>query len=346
MAVARAQQSEGLFSEGIAEALREVGPPTVEAWAAWEGEYRHETAAFVQAQRELIPHPRHRDRVYLGMTSSNLLDCSDAILWQDVTLSINAAILSAAALSRTVGSGDRMGRTHGREAEPVPIHRMYRRFQRDILEASRRLDQYPLMGSLGGPVGTSNQALTEKVVYKVGQDLAIQIDPLATQTSSRHRLGVAATNLIHVIGACEQLATHHRLESISGIDGFAEGFVEGVQKGSSVMPHKRNPIRSERICGLSRVARGHLSAVLETANTQWWERDLTNSSVEREAFWSLASLTLFIVSETTEVLVHGAITAEQPEPVESFADELTRRVAEGEHSEDVYREIQERTRNA
>lgn len=343
--VARAQQDKGIFDEPVAHLLEQAQAPTLEAWKAWEARYRHETAGFVQAQRELIRYPRSRDLVYLGMTSSNLQDCADALVWDQAHKQIRDTAIDCAEVALFVEGQwqDRDGRTHGRLAQPVPAHRMYQRFRRDLYRDTRRLQSDALWGSLGGPVGTGNQALTEDVVSLVEDRLEVPIDLLATQTSSRHQLAVVATNLVHLIGTCEQLATHHRLESISGVDGFAEGFAEG-QRGSSVMPHKRNPIRSERICGLARVARGHLQAILETANTQWWERDLTNSSVERTAFWDLVSLTLFILTETTRILESGRVTLpEPPELVEEpTADELVRRVLQGESHSAVYTEIQER----
>lgn len=344
IAVAEAQGAEGIFDLDVAKALTRGGTPTPSAWADREEEYRHETAGFVQAQRDLVRDPRARDLVYLGMTSSNLIDCADALAWQTVVGMIQEQALGA--VQEAWGYRDapewRMGRTHGREAEPVPVGRVYARFAQDLTDALRRLGGERLLGSLAGPVGNGNPALTHQVVQRVEERLGIGIDPWATQTSSRHTLGVAAANLYHVIGACEQIATHHRLEAISGVDGFAEEFVRG-QRGSSVMPHKRNPMVSERICGLSRVARGHLGAVLETANTQWWERDLTNSSVERESFWTLASLTLYILEQTTQVLQTGQVTADLVPEGESPSDELIRRVIEGESHDATYREIQIRS---
>lgn len=347
--LAAAQQRAEVFTEDVHGSLVQAGPPSVEAWIAWEFRYRHQTAGFVQAQRELIRDPRHRDLVYIGLTSSNLQDCSDALLWQQATQEIALASVDCLQAVRELEGlhRDRSGRTHGRYAAPVALWRVYARFARDLTDDIERLFAEPLLGSLGGPVGDGNDALIPPVLEMVEADLEIEIDRMSTQTSSRHRLGVAAANLTHLVGTCEQLATHHRLESISGIDGFAEGFAEG-QKGSSVMPHKRNPIRSERICGLARVARGHQQAVQETANTQWWERDLTNSSVEREAFWSLAGLTLYILQETRGVLRSCTLTpdfdwAAAGEPT---ADELIRRVLQGENHEAVYREIQGRTHDA
>lgn len=346
--VARAQQQTGVFSENVAAAIENVGPPTPEAWQTWESVYRHETAGFVQAQRERVRGRRERSLVYLGLTSSNLIDCSDAIAWQQVQ-GLLEDLIDQTHESVPWSPEWRMGRTHGRDAEPVPNDRVYQRMIRDLTHAVDLLSQTPLVGSLAGPVGEYNQALTPEIQMEVGNALGIPMDFRPTQTSSRFRVGQAAMGLVQVIGACEQVATHHRLQSISGIDEFREGFREGQQKGSSVMPHKRNPMISERICGLARVARGYLSAILETAHTQWWERDLTNSSVEREAFWPLASLAVYVLQQTLRVLSEGEVRAPwylNPINVpqrETPSEELIRRVLDGEDHEDVYREIQERT---
>ncbi len=353
-AVARAQQACHVFDHDVHNLLLAAGPPSISLWTKHEDRLRHQTAGFIEAQREHIlsryPYARREaDLIYLGLTSSNLLDCADAASWKLARTEIQEMARQAEEAAQEIEGRykDRPGRTHGRFAAPVAVGRVYDRFCRNLQQDRARLDFDSLWGSLGGPVGEGNDALPPQVVELVARELSITIDPYATQTSSRHQFGVVAAALVQMVGTCEQLATHHRLESISGIDGFAEGFAEG-QRGSSVMPHKRNPMRSERVCGLARVARGHLAAILETANTQWWERDLTNSSVERTAFWSLASLTLYLLQETRDILREGTLTpsldwAAWGEPT---ADELTRRVVQGESHEAVYREIQNRSRNA
>lgn len=348
-AVAQAQEDAGIYPDTVSLALRHAGPPTVGAWQAWERQYRHETAGFVQAQRELVRDPRIRSLVYLGLTSSNLQDCSDALAWREVRSRLAALVGEIEDLApwdpRT-----RVGRTHGRVAEPVPTNAVYDRMTRDLRRSFVMLTQVPLMGALGGPVGQYNEALTPAIAKAVADDLNIPMDMHPTQTSSRFRVGQAAMGLIQMIGACEQIATHHRLQAISGVDEFRESFAEGTQKGSSVMPHKRNPIASERICGLARVARGYLVPILETAHTQWWERDLTNSSVEREAFWPLAGLAVYILEQTLDVLSRGQtyspwhLDPECVPQVQTPSEELIRRVLDGEDHEAVYREIQERTR--
>lgn len=337
--VAQAQQDAEIIPPGVARALRVAGPPLPERWRYWEEELRHETAAFVAAQAERIEDDRARSLIYLGMTSSNLQDTSDAIVWTQILGRFRklAALIPA---SPQNADGQRVGRTHGQQAEVVRVMAVYERFRRDLSQALERLIHEPLLASLGGPVGEYSPQLTPEIAELAAWRLGVELDLHPTQTASRHRVGVVAANLVHVIGACEQLATHHRLSAITEIGEFREGFDAGVQKGSSVMPHKRNPIRSERICGLARVARGHLAAILETANTQWWERDLTNSSVERSAFWSLVNLTAFILDETTLVLREGAVQHPGVAEIRSWSGELTRRVLDGQDREEAYRDLQ------
>ena len=349
VAVAQAQEDARVFSNPVAQALEHAGPPTVEAWLTWERRYRHDTAGFVQAQRDRLTGSRTRSLIYLGMTSSNLIDCADALAWQRVQSRLSELVQEICDLSPW-DPRRRMGRTHGRAAEPVPINRVYDRMIRDLQRSFEMLVQTPLMGALAGPVGQFNMVLNPEIARAVADALQIPMDMLPTQTSSRFRMGQAAMGLVQLIGACEQIATHHRLQSISEIDEFREVFVEGTQKGSSVMPHKRNPMVSERICGLARVARGYLAPVLETANTQWWERDLTNSSVEREAFWPLVNLAVYILEQTLDVLGAGQTNAPRaldPEIIPQTltpSEELIQRVLDGEDHEHVYRDIQERTR--
>lgn len=273
----------------------------------WAAEYKHETAGWVQAWREVLP-DKALPYSYLGLTSSNLIDCSFAIATTEVNRRISGYISDQVALInrvlRTTDGWVREGRTHGQIAAPVNVGNTYRRFWTQIHTSLAHLNGTGgVPGALGGPTGQPHlEVLPQQLVEAVAEDLGIDIDTKPTQIADRLQWLDWAYALYRIIACCEQLATYHRLESINGIDRFQEKFAQGVQKGSSSMPHKVNPIRSERICGLARVARGHLMALSETATTGWWERDLSNSSVEKTALVDLAHLAGFCLTETFEIL--------------------------------------------
>lgn len=282
-------------------------------------EFNHETAGFVAAWRELLPEEL-RPYGYLGMTSSNLIDCARAIAAREFTRRVVdyfEDVFEPALIEKIyeLDEATRAGRTHGQVAAPVFVQSVYEtaldRIHRILRDLTRSLPPGALMGPVGNP---DQRALPLPVRESVGHCLRIDLDRFPTQIADRQRWTSWAFQLYQLIAACEQVATHHRLESISGIDRFSEKFEDGVQRGSSSMPHKRNPIRSERICGLSRVARGHLMALLETVTCSWWERDLTNSSVEKTALADLVDLTGFILQETAEVVQAGKWSTGGEEP--------------------------------
>lgn len=315
-------------------------------------EFNHETAGFVAAWRELLPEEL-KPYGYLGMTSSNLIDCARAIAAREFTVQIvdyyekelEPALLAQVA---KLDGYTREGRTHGQVAAPVYMRSVYETALDRIIRIIRRLVQALPPGALMGPVGKPDvRALPFSVRESVGHRLRIGLDQFPTQIADRQRWTAWAFQLYQLIAACEQVATHHRLESISGIDRFSEKFEAGVQRGSSSMPHKRNPIRSERICGLARVARGHLMALLETATCSWWERDLTNSSVEKTALMDLVDLTGFILQETTEVVQDAQWTTGTENPDDrwfSHARLVESQLQGVNPDEGAYTRIQEDTR--
>lgn len=273
----------------------------------WAAEYKHETAGWVQAWREVLP-DKALPYSYLGLTSSNLIDCSFAIATTEVnrriTGYVNDHTTTIEKVLETTKRWMREGRTHGQIAAPVHVEDTYLRFWDHLQMSLAQLnDTGGVPGALGGPTGLPHPVvLPQELIISVAEDLGINVDTYSTQIADRLQWLDWAYALYRIIACCEQLATYHRLESINGIDRFQEKFAQGVQKGSSSMPHKVNPIRSERICGLARVARGHLMALSETATTSWWERDLSNSSVEKTALVDLAHLAGFCLTETFEVL--------------------------------------------
>lgn len=345
--VAEAQHVWGIHTDAkVADAIRRIMPGYILGrWDIEEIRVHHETAGFVRAVRVLVG-SEHAPLVYLGMTSSDLIDTAAAVqfhAFRDELLMPDLTRLAGDLIAWAQRDEQRMGRTHGRLAEPVRIGAAYSRATRDLRRTMETLAVDYIPGKMSGPVGEGNTALGDAVALRVSTSLGIRLDSNSSQIVDRHFYRRMAANLIEVIAICEQLATLHRLSAIEGVDLFAEDFETGVQMGSSVMPHKRNPIKSERICGLARIARGHYAALLETWSTSWWERDLTNSSVERIAWWDLVQLSHFLVRETLAVIQGGHWRPDVPAGYQSPTAELIQRSRAGEDPDHIYREIQSRT---
>ncbi|AOE44413.1 adenylosuccinate lyase [Gordonia phage Ghobes] len=335
-AVARAQG----FSETATELLQVTVAP--EAWEEVERVTRHETAAYVEVLRSLVQRPHE---VYLGLTSSDLQDTAEAVAWQLLLSELRRPVQQVLRKLVAADPGDRVARTHGVSThERVPVKSLYARAARDLLSSFTQLANLRLRANLSGPVGEFSEFLSLEQAVNAAKSLDLELDYDSTQTADRHRLAEVAFNLAQLVGVYEQLATYHRLSAVVG--EHREVFAVGEQKGSSSLPHKRNPLTSEQVCGLARVARSNLSALLETAHTQWWERDLTNSSVERTAWLDLQHLTFYLSELFAGFDFDSGWTPESNLPyyeVESPFHELNRRLVAGEHPEAVYREVQRRS---
>lgn len=304
-----AQSAHGVFPQEITEKVRSTKLPVQYDKNEFQSllrQYNHETAALVSAWRSRLP-TELRPYGYLGLTSSNLIDCSVAMAARDVYSQVHEFFWDTLQprlqeVQSELHGMKRAGRTHGRLAAPVQRAEVYARFERRLGEFVQRLHEDAPLGSLAGPTGSpTTDVQTAEVQNSAARSLRIRLDHIPTQLADRQSLGQWLFACTQIVGACEQLATHHRLEALSGIDRFRENFQEG-QRGSSSMPHKQNPIRSERICGLARVARGHLHTMMDTATTSWWERDLTNSSVEKTAMVDLVTIMGFCLEETAGIL--------------------------------------------
>ncbi|QOC55738.1 PurB-like adenylosuccinate lyase [Gordonia phage Archimedes] len=314
--------------------------PFQKLWDRCVADARHETAGFVQYVREALPD--HAGKIYIGMTSSDLQDTAEAHIWFQVWKELRADIQKLAHKIAVAEPGQRWGRTHGRvTGEVVDIEHLYGRALRNLAEAVARIDEIPLRASLSGPVGNYSDFLTREQADRASQLLLIPLDSYSTQTADRHRYAELAFQLSQIIGVYEQLATLHRLSSVSGVDEFSEGLTDD-QKGSSSMPHKVNPMSAEQVSGLSRLARSNLSALLETWRTQWWERDLSNSSVERVAWRDLLHLVGYLTKSLQDWEFEFGWAPFNKTLNESPFHEYNRRLLEGDDPETIYREVQSR----
>jgi len=261
----------------------------------------HDTAAFVDIVQDRIGMPEGA-WIHYGLTSSDVVDtalCFNLTQAMDIVLA-EATALRDALTKRAIESKDLAitGRTHGMHAEPTTYGAKFALFalqvNRDLERAQRARDGIAV-GKLSGAVGTYSN-IDPSVEAYVCERLGLRPVP-ATQVIARDRHAEVLYALAALGTAMEQFALEIRHLARSEVGEAEEPFAKG-QKGSSAMPHKRNPVLSERLCGLSRVLRGYLLAGLEDV-ALWHERDISHSSVERVVLPDALQLTVYMLRKAT-----------------------------------------------
>ncbi|SMG55111.1 adenylosuccinate lyase [Paenibacillus aquistagni] len=264
-------------------ALREHASFDIDRILEIEAETRHDVIAFTRAVSETVG--PERKWVHYGLTSTDVVDTAlgyllkqaNEILEQDIQNFIE--ILKNKALEYK--DTPMMGRTHGVHAEPttfgLKMALWYAEMSRN-LERFRHAAKGVEFGKISGAVGT--YANIDPFVEKfVCEKLGTSPAPISTQTLQRDRHAEYMATLALIATSLDKFATEVRALQKSEFREVEEAFAKG-QKGSSAMPHKRNPIGSENISGLARVIRGHMVSAYENV-TLWHERDISHSSVER-----------------------------------------------------------------
>ncbi len=257
---------------------------TVEAVNERERETDHDVAAFVDV---LASSAGESGRwIHYGLTSSDVLDTALALQIKaagEVIVPAQAALTKAlVARAREHADTICVGRTHGVHAEPTTFGIKLAGFAFESARNHERLERafaQAATGAISGAVGT-HQALGPDFERRVMDRLGIASEPVSTQVVPRDR-HAELVNAIALAGAgLERLAVEIRHLQRTEVGEASEAFAKGKQKGSSAMPHKRNPIKSENITGLARLLRGY--AVTATENVALWhERDISHSAPER-----------------------------------------------------------------
>jgi adenylosuccinate lyase len=286
----------------------EVDASFVTAVADRERTTDHDVAAFVDVVQSAIGQPEG-SWIHYGLTSSDVVDtalCATLTRAADLLIEVCAGLV-AALKARAADTIDVpvTGRTHGMHAEPTTFGA---KFALWALQAGRDLERLRAarhrvaVGKLSGAVGTYSN-IDPRVEEHVCRALGLTPTP-ATQVVSRDRHAEYLWACASVGATVESIATEVRHLARSELGEMEEPFRPG-QKGSSAMPHKRNPILSERLCGLARVLRGYLTAGLEDV-ALWHERDISHSSVERIVLPDASALALYVLQKATG-LVEGLV---------------------------------------
>ena len=248
-----------------------------------EAKVQHDVIAFLSSLAENVgPESKY---IHVGLTSSDILDTSLAFLMKQSGILIREKLKSVSDLLREMVPRYKdavcIGRTHGVHAEPTVFGLKLALWYTETLRNLRRLDAAIAeiaVGKLSGAVG--NFANTDPRVEEfVCRKLGLKAAQVSTQVVQRDRHAYFLSVIAIIGGMIEKIATEIRSLQRTEILELEESFTRG-QKGSSAMPHKKNPITCERLAGLSRVLRGNAAAAMENI-ALWHERDITHSSVER-----------------------------------------------------------------
>ncbi|NEN91500.1 MAG: adenylosuccinate lyase [Okeania sp. SIO3H1] len=269
-----------------------------------EAEVRHDVIAFLTNVNEYVGDVGRY--IHLGLTSSDVLDTALALQMVaslDLLLScveeLGQAIRYQAQQHRETVM---VGRSHGIHAEPMTFGFKLAGWLAEVCRNRQRLVQMRdniAVGKISGAVGTYAN-VDPRVEAIACQKLGLQPDTASTQVISRDRHAEYVQILALLTASIERFAVEIRNLQRTDVLEVEEYFSKG-QKGSSAMPHKRNPIRSERLTGMARIVRGHAVAALENV-ALWHERDISHSSVERVILPDACILTHFMLKETTNLV--------------------------------------------
>jgi adenylosuccinate lyase len=284
LAATDAWAAEGVVPAEAAAACRERASFTVEAVAEREKETGHDVAAFVDVVADSVgPEGRW---IHYGLTSSDVLDTALALqLREGCGIVLEGALAYRDALIETAREHRdtlTVGRTHGVHAEPTTFGLRMAGFAFEAdrnLGRLRRAAETVAVGKLSGAVG-SYASIPPQVEERVMQALGLRREDASTQIVPRDRHAELLGAVALAGAGLERFGQEIRNLQRTEVREVEEPFAAGAQKGSSAMPHKRNPILAERVCGLARVLRGYAQAGVENV-ALWHERDISHSGAER-----------------------------------------------------------------
>ncbi len=307
LAACRAMENAGTVPKGTADEITPIRDRlSAQRISEIEATTHHDVIAFLTHVEELAGPPARW--LHRGMTSSDVLDTSLALLMVDATeklLDRYNQLLEAFRERIEEHRGTAMiGRSHGIHAEPVSFGLVLAGHFAELARGRARLDaagEDIAVGKIAGAVGTYAH-LTPAIEAEALGALGLRPETAATQVVARDRHGSYLAALGVVAAGIERFATNVRHWQRTEVNEAEEHFKKG-QKGSSAMPHKRNPVLTENLCGLARVVRAAVVPGLENV-ALWHERDISHSSVERMLIPDATSTLGFMLSRTTNVVAN------------------------------------------
>jgi len=304
IAVCEAQAQLGAIPEAAVEEIKAKANFDPQRVLEIEAEVRHDMIAFLTNVNEYVGDVGRY--IHLGLTSSDVLDTALAL---QLVGSLDIILEHVEQLSQAIRYQAQqhrdtvmIGRSHGIHAEPITFGFKLAGWLAEVCrnrDRILRLRQEIAVGKISGAVGTYAN-IDPKVEAIACQNLGLTPDTASTQVISRDRHADYVQQLALLGASIERFAVEIRNLQRTDVLEVEEFFSKG-QKGSSAMPHKRNPIRSERLTGMARILRSHAVAALENV-ALWHERDISHSSVERVILPDVCILTHFMLVEITDLV--------------------------------------------
>jgi adenylosuccinate lyase len=345
---------DGVIPHAAAHAIEEKGSFSVDRIRDIEAEVKHDVIAFTTAVAESLKEQGLGEEsrwLHYGLTSNDVVDTAQALQVKEASRHIRTGlsalmdVLKRRALE--FKHTPTIGRTHGIHAEPttfgLKLLNWYAEMQRNLHRFDAAAEDMRV-GKLSGAVGTFGHLKPEHE-ERICERLGLRPDPIATQVIQRDRHAAYISALAIIGSTLDKVAVEVRHLQRTEVREAQEYFSE-KQKGSSAMPHKKNPITSEQISGLARVLRGNAQAAFENV-ALWHERDISHSSVERVIFPDSTILVDYLLAKTTDLIDRLLVYPERMKKnLEStggliFSGQLLLDLAEaGMLREDAYRLVQ------
>jgi adenylosuccinate lyase len=294
----------GLVPRSAARAIRERADFNLERIQEIEAEVRHDVIAFTTAVAEIVG--AEARWFHYGLTSNDVVDTAQALLVKQASEIISADLQRLAEVLKRRAwefkDTPQIGRTHGIHAEPITfgfkLANWYSETQRNIQRFQSAAEDMRV-GKFSGAVGTLAH-LSPELEEKICARLGLKAAAVSSQVIQRDRHAAYSGVLAVIASTLDKIATEIRHLQRTEVREAEEYFSE-KQKGSSAMPHKRNPVTCEQISGLARVVRSNAQAALENVPL-WHERDISHSSVERIILPDSTTLVDYLLNKTTNLI--------------------------------------------
>jgi adenylosuccinate lyase len=300
---------DGVIPAAAAEAIATKASFSVARIQEIEAEVKHDVIAFTTAVAETLKAQGLDDQsrwLHYGLTSNDIVDTAQALQVKEASALLRSGIVSfMTVLERRAlefKHTPTIGRTHGIHAEPttfgLKLLNWFAEMERNLVRFDAAAEDMRV-GKLSGAVGTFGHLKPEHE-ERICARLGLKPAPVATQVIQRDRHAAYISTLAIIASSLDKIALEVRHLQRTEVREAQEYFSE-KQKGSSAMPHKKNPITSEQICGLARVLRGNAQAAFENIPL-WHERDISHSSVERVIFPDSTILVDYLLAKTTDLI--------------------------------------------
>jgi len=296
----------GVVPREAAAAIRERGRVDVARINELEARVKHDVIAFTMAVQESIAAPELARWLHYGLTSNDVVDTAQALQLRDASRLIEQGLVKLGDVlqrrAREFQRTPQIGRTHGVHAEPITfglkVANWYAENRRNLARF-RAAAAEMAVGKISGAVGNCSH-LGPEVEEKICRRLGLAVAPVTSQVIQRDRHAHYVAILALIAATIEKIALEIRHLQRTEVREAEEHF-GGEQRGSSAMPHKRNPVSCEQVCGLARVVRANAGAACENI-ALWHERDISHSSVERVILPDSTILVDYLLARMTSIV--------------------------------------------